>query len=68
MANVLLIDVFCILLLLAGIWGVAISCKATKPLTARSNMSISMFVDWYGYFFGILLIILAVAGLCGAFI
>lgn len=68
MATVMLLDVFYVLLLIAGIWGITISCKATRPLTVRNNLSLSMFADWYGYFFSVLLIVLAIAGLCGAFL
>lgn len=67
MANVLLIDVFFVLMLLGGAWSVIAACHTIKPLTARGNLSLTMFANWYGYFFGVLLVILAIAGLCGAF-
>ena len=60
-------DIIAVLFIIGGACAICMSIAGTTPLKASGAITFSEIVDWYGYFFGVILIIVAVAGICGAF-
>lgn len=66
MARVLLFNLLFVGVILGGIWAIRMSLNATKRLRTPLN-TLVIIEDWYGYFFGVALIVLGIAGIMGAF-
>lgn len=60
-------DIIAVLFIIGGACAIRMSIAGTKTLKASGAITFNEIVDWYGYFFGVILIIVAVAGICGAF-
>lgn len=58
-----------LLMIGGGIWSIYASIAKAKPLhvTSGNSLSFASLAEWYGYFFGAILILLSIAGLCGAY-
>lgn len=67
--GIILSDIVFLLMIAGGIWSIYASISSAKPLHIRTSSGIRFvnLFDWYGYFFGAIVILCAIAGLCGAF-
>lgn len=65
--EVLLIDLLFVMVILGGVWAIQTSLAATKNAKISGTNVLLLVGDWYGYFFGVLLIIIGISGIMGAF-
>ncbi|MGQ5709364.1 hypothetical protein [Lactobacillus sp. PSON] len=67
--GIILSDIVFLLMIAGGIWSIYASISSAKPLHVKANGSIRLanVAQWYGYFFGAILILCSIAGLCGAY-
>lgn len=67
--GIILSDVVFLLMIAGGSWSIYASIQRAKPLHLRTQngLSFTSFAEWYGYFFGAIVILCSIAGLCGAY-
>lgn len=67
--GIILSNIVFLLMIAGGTWSIYSSIARAKPLhiSSGNNLTFASFAEWYGYFFGAILILCSIAGLCGAY-
>lgn len=67
--GIILSNIVFLLMIAGGVWSIYSSIAEARPLhkVKGNTLTFASFAEWYGYFFGAIVILCSIAGIFGAY-